>query len=850
MSVGALQFFPVALPTAPANTTSPFAPVAWGREQWVPPGDPPPPPAVTSPPEGRRRRRRRRRRREPAPAPAWGVGEGGDRRAWAPWPWDLALNVSGPIDALNLTAEDVDYIWNISQKKRWGAGEGVGANGYPIHLGHRRNHTGIQPRPKMNGDDSSNISCYCENPRSLLLRMVSSYQSLHPVAALTVCALGTLANALNVAVLTRPHLAPAPVNRILTAIAAADAALMAEYASYVIFVRLPQASKSGSGGGRDAAGSPPLTPAEEAAMVERKFPFAGAAFVLFHTHFSQVMHTVSICLTLTLAVWRYLALRLPPERARILCSRRRCSVALAISVLLPPLLCTPSYILFGIVAREITIEPHAHHQYHHQVAATTAAHGAPSLPPDQYTIEPSLLIPTAAVSSLDADYGPGPASTLPSVSAALRQMAWAAAPEMEPAAEVEAEGDWEDEWRTAEDAVTTTTPEPWSPHLAASSPTRLPEVPPTVIAVAYVVELSKVARDKGEMLYIVNFWVYAVMLKLLPCLVLTVISVCLVRTLCRAKSRRRALQGDVKKAPAPKSFPLCRWRKKDKAAQSKSNAAPSRSSGQPSATPQFPPPQRERPLDDGGVWMGQEETRPPAEVEEEEEEGVEEEEGATLVQEPSSRGEGDGPRGNGAPAAAADGGGGRGGQQQQRREWLPGWLTLRRRRRGTAADGAVGGGAKQDAAVATVGAAVRRRRRRTERTTRMLVAVLILFLVTEFPQGVLGLMSGLLGRCFFQTCYHLFGDLMDLLALLNGSINFILYCAMSRQFRQTFAQLFCKHPKLLWMSLCKSCPSSGHENGIEIMKNGNMGGEGLRKGATTVGGQPSQSMGDAQSTYV
>jgi hypothetical protein len=31
---------------------------------------------------------------------------------------------------------------------------------------------------------------------------------------------------------------------------------------------------------------------------------------------------------------------------------------------------------------------------------------------------------------------------------------------------------------------------------------------------------------------------------------------------------------------------------------------------------------------------------------------------------------------------------------------------------------------------------------------------------------------------------------MDFLALLNSSINFILYCTMSRQFRETFAKIF------------------------------------------------------------
>lgn len=79
--------------------------------------------------------------------------------------------------------------------------------------------------------------------------------------------------------------------------------------------------------------------------------------------------------------------------------------------------------------------------------------------------------------------------------------------------------------------------------------------------------------------------------------------------------------------------------------------------------------------------------------------------------------------------------------------------------------------------------------KRTDRTTKMLVAVLLLFLATELPQGILGLLSGLLGRCFFKRCYDLFGELMDALALLNGAINFVLYCSMSRQFRMTFGQM-------------------------------------------------------------
>lgn len=80
--------------------------------------------------------------------------------------------------------------------------------------------------------------------------------------------------------------------------------------------------------------------------------------------------------------------------------------------------------------------------------------------------------------------------------------------------------------------------------------------------------------------------------------------------------------------------------------------------------------------------------------------------------------------------------------------------------------------------------------RQTDRTTRMLLAVLLLFLITEFPQGILGLLTLMLGKRFFQDCYQNMGEVMDMLALVNSAINFILYCVMSRQFRNTFSLLF------------------------------------------------------------
>lgn len=83
------------------------------------------------------------------------------------------------------------------------------------------------------------------------------------------------------------------------------------------------------------------------------------------------------------------------------------------------------------------------------------------------------------------------------------------------------------------------------------------------------------------------------------------------------------------------------------------------------------------------------------------------------------------------------------------------------------------------------------RERKTNRTTRMLLAVVILFLLTETPQGVLHILSGTI-EGFFDTVYYPLGDLLDILALINNGINFILYCTMSKQFRDTFLVIFFK----------------------------------------------------------
>ncbi|CAF2098354.1 unnamed protein product [Rotaria magnacalcarata] len=88
----------------------------------------------------------------------------------------------------------------------------------------------------------------------------------------------------------------------------------------------------------------------------------------------------------------------------------------------------------------------------------------------------------------------------------------------------------------------------------------------------------------------------------------------------------------------------------------------------------------------------------------------------------------------------------------------------------------------------------RKREKENRRTTLMLVIVCALFLVTELPQGAILFLTFLSkqqkSNPYFQIYQHL-GDTFDILALINNSVNFILYCLMSKAFRDTFQQTFC-----------------------------------------------------------
>ena len=52
------------------------------------------------------------------------------------------------------------------------------------------------------------------------------------------------------------------------------------------------------------------------------------------------------------------------------------------------------------------------------------------------------------------------------------------------------------------------------------------------------------------------------------------------------------------------------------------------------------------------------------------------------------------------------------------------------------------------------------------------------------------MLSALLGKQFFYDCYNPVGEVMDMMALINSAANYILYCLMSSDFRQTLRKMY------------------------------------------------------------
>jgi len=108
------------------------------------------------------------------------------------------------------------------------------------------------------------------------------YQQYHGYLASVVCVFGIIANALNIVVLTRRNMISA-TNCILTGLAVSDGLTMAAYLPFALRFYVLYGT--------------------EASPTRNSLP--AVRFMLFFACFSVVVHTVSIWLTVVLAVFRY-----------------------------------------------------------------------------------------------------------------------------------------------------------------------------------------------------------------------------------------------------------------------------------------------------------------------------------------------------------------------------------------------------------------------------------------------------------------------------------------------------------------------------------------------------------------
>ncbi|XP_048745668.1 G-protein coupled receptor dmsr-1-like isoform X1 [Ostrea edulis] len=90
------------------------------------------------------------------------------------------------------------------------------------------------------------------------------------------------------------------------------------------------------------------------------------------------------------------------------------------------------------------------------------------------------------------------------------------------------------------------------------------------------------------------------------------------------------------------------------------------------------------------------------------------------------------------------------------------------------------------------GAHATSRLRQHRRTTAMLLIIIVMYIIASLPQSIL-LIIGFVDKTFFENEYAFLGDTIDIISLFNNSINFVLYCAMSRQFRDLLKQYVCQY---------------------------------------------------------
>lgn len=160
-----------------------------------------------------------------------------------------------------------------------------------------------------------------------------SYKHVHGYLSLLVCVFGSIANVLNVCVLTTKDMRW-PTNYILTGLAVADLLVMIEYIPFAIhhYVR------------------------NEHRYYIQHYTYGWGVFMAFHGGFTIVFHFISCCLTVILAIWRYIAIS-HPQNTFQWCSPEKTKLAIFLTYLICPLVCLPVLMSLQVIGKGHICEP-------------------------------------------------------------------------------------------------------------------------------------------------------------------------------------------------------------------------------------------------------------------------------------------------------------------------------------------------------------------------------------------------------------------------------------------------------------------------------------------------------------
>lgn len=154
----------------------------------------------------------------------------------------------------------------------------------------------------------------------------NNYEQIHGPVSLFVCFFGSIANVLNICVLTTKEMR-SPTNLILTGLAVADLLVMLEYIPFT-YNRYIDVDKK---------------------LYSHFFSYEWAVFTKFHAIFSQVFHFSSCCLTVILAIWRYLALT-NPSSGKFWCEWRKTLIVIIMTYFGCTLICCPLFISYAVLS--------------------------------------------------------------------------------------------------------------------------------------------------------------------------------------------------------------------------------------------------------------------------------------------------------------------------------------------------------------------------------------------------------------------------------------------------------------------------------------------------------------------